>query len=154
MTWMAASPTGAHDHAGAAAGVTTMPGMASADELKKLRSATGKDLDVDFLQLMLRHHQGGATMLSDAAQNASQEPVRNLAAQMLSAQTAEAQYLTQLLTRAAAHPSRCRPGRRGGLVGASDHLANVGALSLSDLDRSVPCSLADPHPSVGPADAR
>ncbi len=98
MTWMAASPTGAHDHTVTAAGVTTMPGMASADELKKLRSLSGKDLDVYFLQLMLRHHQGGATMLSDAAQNASQEPVRNLAAQMLSAQTAEAQYLTQLLT--------------------------------------------------------
>jgi uncharacterized protein (DUF305 family) len=98
MTWMAASPTGAHDHTVTAGGVTTMPGMASADELKKLRSLSGKNLDVDFLQLMLRHHQGGATMLSDAAQNASQEPVRNLAAQMLSAQTAEAEYLAQLLT--------------------------------------------------------
>ena len=51
-----------------------------------------------FLQLMLRHHQGGAEMLSYAAANASQEPVRNLAAQMLSAQTSEAGYLTQLLT--------------------------------------------------------
>jgi uncharacterized protein (DUF305 family) len=97
MTWMAASPTSAHDHTVSATGVTTMPGMASADELKKLRASTGKSLDVLFLQLMLRHHEGGATMLSDAAQNASEEPVRNLAAQMLSAQTAEAQYLKQLL---------------------------------------------------------
>ena len=39
-----------------------------------------------------------AEMLSYAATNASQEPVRNLAAQMLSAQTSEAGYLTQLLT--------------------------------------------------------
>jgi uncharacterized protein (DUF305 family) len=101
MTWMAGSPTGAHDHAvaaGTSTGVATMPGMASADELKKLRASTGKDLDVLFLQLMLRHHQGGAEMLSYAAANASQEPVRNLAAQMLSAQTSEAGYLTQLLT--------------------------------------------------------
>ena len=76
-----------------------MPGMASADDLKKLRaSSTGKALDVLFLQLMLRHHEGGAGMLSYASQDASQEPVRNLAAQMLSAQTAEAQYLKQLLT--------------------------------------------------------
>ena len=51
-----------------------------------------------FLQLMLRHHEGGAEMLSYAATNASQEPVRNLAAQMLCAQTSEAGYLTQLLT--------------------------------------------------------
>ena len=31
MTWMTASPTGAHDHTVTAGGVTTMPGMASAD---------------------------------------------------------------------------------------------------------------------------
>ncbi len=101
MTWMAGSPTGAHDHtvtAATSAGVATMPGMASADDLKRLRASTGKELDVLFLQLMLRHHEGGAAMLSYAAQNASQEPVRNLAAQMLSAQTAEASYITQLLT--------------------------------------------------------
>jgi uncharacterized protein (DUF305 family) len=104
MTWMAGSPSGAHDHTVTAAGVPTMPGMASADELKMLRASSGKDLDVVFLQLMLRHHQGGAEMLSYAAQNASQEPVRNLAAQMLSAQTAEAQYLTQLLTARGAAP--------------------------------------------------
>ena len=107
MTWMAGSPTGAHDHAvtaGTSAGVATMPGMASAEELKKLRASTGKDLDVLFLQLMLRHHQGGAEMLSYASTNASQEPVRNLAAQMLSSQTAEASYLTQLLTASGGTP--------------------------------------------------
>ncbi|MBV9922492.1 MAG: DUF305 domain-containing protein [Pseudonocardia sp.] len=98
MTWMAGSPTGAHDHAVTASGVSTMPGMASADDLKKLRASTGRQMDVFFLQLMLRHHEGGASMLSYAAQNASQEPVRNLAAQMLSAQIAEANYITQLLT--------------------------------------------------------
>lgn len=98
MTWMAGSPTGAHDHAISSSGVATMPGMASADDLKRLRASTGKAMDVLFLQLMLRHHHGGASMLSYAAQNASQEPVRNLAAQMLSAQTAEADYITQLLT--------------------------------------------------------
>jgi uncharacterized protein (DUF305 family) len=104
MTWMAGSPTGAHDHAVSASGVTTMPGMASADDLKKLRASTGKELDLFFLQLMLRHHEGGASMLGYAAQNASQEPVRNLAAQMLSAQTAEANYITQLLTARGATP--------------------------------------------------
>jgi uncharacterized protein (DUF305 family) len=98
MTWMAGTPGSAHDHTVTAAGVVTMPGMASADDLKKLRSSTSKALDVLFLQLMLRHHEGGAGMLSYAAQDASQESVRNLAAQMLSAQTAEAQYLKQLLT--------------------------------------------------------
>lgn len=97
MTWMAAEPGSAHEHTVTSAGAVVMPGMAGADDLKRLRSVTGHPLDVLFLQLMLRHHEGGATMLADAAQNASQEPVRNLAAQMLGAQTAEAEYLKQLL---------------------------------------------------------
>ena len=37
MTWMAGSPTGAHEHTVTASGVATMPGMASADDLKRLR---------------------------------------------------------------------------------------------------------------------
>jgi uncharacterized protein (DUF305 family) len=103
MTWMAAgathgmtmSPTG---------GVATMPGMASAADLKNLRAATGKPLDVLFLQLMLRHHEGGASMLGYAAQNASQPQVRNLAAQVLSSQTAEGDYMKQLLAQRGAAP--------------------------------------------------
>lgn len=103
MTWMssgamhgvAMSPTG---------GVATMPGMASAADLKNLRAATGKQLDVLFLQLMLRHHEGGASMLGYAAQNATQPQVRNLAAQMLSSQTAEADYMKQLLVQRGATP--------------------------------------------------
>ncbi len=103
MTWMTAeamhgmtmSPSG---------GVAEMPGMASAQDLKNLRATTGTPLDVLFLQLMLRHHEGGASMLSYAAQNAAQPQVRNLAAQMLSSQTAEADYMKQLLAQRGAAP--------------------------------------------------
>jgi uncharacterized protein (DUF305 family) len=101
MTWMASDAMHGMATGG---GVTTMPGMASAADLKNLRAATGKQLDVLFLQLMLRHHEGGATMLSYAAQNASQPQVRNLAAQMLSSQTAEADYMKQLLAQRGAAP--------------------------------------------------
>jgi uncharacterized protein (DUF305 family) len=72
--------------------------MASTEELATLRSATGTQLDVLFLQLMLRHHEGGATMLSYGAEHAELPQVRNLAAQMLSSQTTESDYLRQLLT--------------------------------------------------------
>lgn len=92
MTWMTAGM------AGMGGGVTTMPGMASDEDLKNLRATTGPTLDVLFLQLMLRHHQGGSSMLADAATNASRPEVRNLAAQMLSSQQTEAEYMTQLLT--------------------------------------------------------
>jgi len=97
MTWMTTTPSAGHQHTVSSAGAATMPGMASAEDLKNLRAATGPPLDVLFLQLMLRHHEGGAGMLSDAAQNASQPEVRNLATQMLSSQAAEADYMKQLL---------------------------------------------------------
>ena len=100
MAWMAGPA--AHDHSGSmdapSGGVATMPGMASAEELRALRSTTGPQLDVLFLQLMLRHHEGGASMLKYAAENATQPAVRNLASNMLGSQTNEANYLRQLLT--------------------------------------------------------
>jgi uncharacterized protein (DUF305 family) len=89
------------DHAQMAApsdGVDTMPGMATSDQLRALRAASGPQLDVLFLQLMLRHHQGGVVMLQYGADHASVPEVRNLAAQMLSSQTSESEYIEQLLT--------------------------------------------------------
>ncbi len=104
MTWMASEQTHDGMTMGTKGGVTTMPGMASATDLKNLRATTGQPLDVLFLQLMLRHHEGGASMLSYAAQHTSEPQVRNLAAQMLSSQTAEADYMKQLLTQRGAAP--------------------------------------------------
>lgn len=95
MTWMTGDMAGTSTGAGGAA---VMPGMASDTDLKNLRAASGPKLDVLFLQLMLRHHRGGSSMLSDAAQNASRLEVRNLATQILSSQQTEAEYMTQLLT--------------------------------------------------------
>jgi uncharacterized protein (DUF305 family) len=98
MRWMAAVEHDAHGApSGADAGLTTMPGMASSAELTALRAATGPQLDVQFLQLMLRHHEGGAGMLSYGAEHAALPQVRNLARQMLSSQTTESDYLRQLL---------------------------------------------------------
>ncbi|MGH3615608.1 MAG: DUF305 domain-containing protein [Pseudonocardia sp.] len=97
MAWM--SGITGHGHAGGVTGeaVATMLGMASTEELGSLRAAAGAELDVRFLQLMLRHHEGGATMLAYAAQHATVPQVRNLAAQMASSQAAESEYLRQLL---------------------------------------------------------
>ncbi|WP_300007947.1 DUF305 domain-containing protein [Pseudonocardia sp.] len=100
MGWMADAP-GAHDHTGppdpATGAVARMPGMASSAELQAMRAATGPELDVVFLQLMLRHHQGGADMLVYASEHAAVPQVRTLAAQMLRAQASETAYLQQLL---------------------------------------------------------
>ena len=100
MRWMTdpAAMHGDHDAPMTpGAGVATMPGMASTADLNNLRAATGSQLDVLFLQLMLRHHEGGASMLNYAAERAELPQVRNLARQMLSSQTTESDYLRQLL---------------------------------------------------------
>lgn len=104
MAWMAM--TGEHQHGASASGTATalMPGMASQDELAKLRSLSGTDFDVYFLQLMLRHHQGGAPMAEFAAQHASQSAVRTLADNMLRAQTAEADLIKSMLAERHAQP--------------------------------------------------
>ena len=102
MKWMT-EPS--HDHAPVPpSGADRMPGMASDDELAALRAATGRQMDVLFLQLMLRHHEGGAGMLAYAAERAAVPQVRNLASQMLRSQTSEAGYLRQLLTERGGQP--------------------------------------------------
>ena len=96
MAWMSAAD--AHSHSvTSGGGVDSMPGMATSDQLRSLRAASGEQMDVLFLQLMLRHHEGGVLMLQYAAEHASVPEVRNLAAQMLSSQTSESEYLKQLL---------------------------------------------------------
>jgi Uncharacterized protein conserved in bacteria len=105
MTWMADAP--GHDHrepGSSEPGVTQMPGMATAEELRRLRESTGPEMDVLWLQLMLRHHEGGAPMLAYAADHAQTPQVRNLAAQMLAAQTAESEYLRELLAQRGGTP--------------------------------------------------
>ena len=57
MAWMADD---AHSHSmTSTGGVDSMPGMATSDQLRSLRAASGDQMDVLFLQLMLRHHEGG-----------------------------------------------------------------------------------------------
>lgn len=117
MTWMVggdgsghsgmagmAGMSGADASAVPAGGLAQMPGMATQDELAGLRGATGPALDVLFLQLMLRHHEGGASMLTYAAQNASQPVVANFARQVSSTQLNESEYMTSLLAARGAQP--------------------------------------------------
>lgn len=81
-----------------------MPGMASPAEMDKLETMTRKALDVYFLQLMLRHHQGGLPMAQYAAQHATEPYVRNLAEKMLQAQSNEIIQMEQMLRQRGASP--------------------------------------------------
>lgn len=113
MGWMRDAPGhGAHNPDPSTGTVATMPGMATSEELRQLRAARGRDLDVLFLQLMLRHHQGGVPMLEYAAERASVPDVRNLAQQMLVTQTNESEYMKRLLAERGAQPLPPPPGVR------------------------------------------
>ncbi|WP_433503960.1 DUF305 domain-containing protein [Pseudonocardia halophobica] len=107
MTWMADPADAGHGHSmsdASSAGAARMPGMATDEDLRNLRAASGTQLDTLFLQLMLRHHLGGADMLQYAAERAALPEVRNLAAQAFSAQTSEADLMRQLLAARGAQP--------------------------------------------------
>lgn len=96
MSWMAG-----HAHL-AADGL--MPGMATPAQMKKLLSSHGKALDLLFLQLMIRHHQGGIVMADYAAQHASEGYVRTLAQSMATAQTNEVVTMEALLRKLGGSP--------------------------------------------------
>ncbi len=86
-----------------------MPGMASPAQMSRLQTLTGTALDVDFLQLMLRHHQGGLPMARYAATHASSPYVRDLAAKMVTTQSNEVVAMEQLLRQRGATPLPAPP---------------------------------------------
>jgi len=81
-----------------------MPGMATDSELSKMRGLTGKALDVDFLQLMLRHHQGGTAMAQYAQDHSSSSVVQALTKSILISQGAEMTLMQQMLQARGAQP--------------------------------------------------
>lgn len=100
MSWMSGS---GHDMSSIAVD-GLMPGMATQTEVSKLQTLTGKPLDVYFLQLMLRHHQGGVPMAEYGAAHASLSYVRNAAQKIARAQSAEVVLMEQLLRERGASP--------------------------------------------------
>ncbi|AZG44770.1 DUF305 domain-containing protein [Gordonia insulae] len=98
-------PSGAMP-ADTAAEAPPMPGMATTAEMNRLRSLRGTEADVYFLQLMLRHHEGGVPMMEYAADpaNVSEDYVRNLATAMKATQDKEITVIEQMLAERNAAP--------------------------------------------------
>jgi uncharacterized protein (DUF305 family) len=107
MKWM--SENGTHQHSDGNGGKTTgevqrMPGMATAEEINKLRKLSGAALDTYFLQLMLRHHEGGLEMAQYAAEHAAKGYVRNLATKIVESQQNESAMMKTYLAQRGAKP--------------------------------------------------
>jgi uncharacterized protein (DUF305 family) len=81
-----------------------MPGMATREEVEKLASATGKQVDILFCQYMLRHHLGGIHMVDELLKLNPRPEVRDLATAMKQGQTSEVQLLEGLLKQLGAQP--------------------------------------------------
>jgi uncharacterized protein (DUF305 family) len=81
-----------------------MPGMATDAEITKLEGLKGTASDIYFLQLMIRHHEGGAAMMTYAANHAASAVVQNFASKMLEAQESEIGVMTGMLTQRGAKP--------------------------------------------------
>ncbi|GAA3511035.1 DUF305 domain-containing protein [Georgenia daeguensis] len=97
MAWMQDHASMKAQGAEATESTGSMPGMASQDELNQLAASTGRDAERLYLELMIPHHQGGVEMAGYAANEAQQEAVRDLAASIVKAQTAELAVLNDLL---------------------------------------------------------
>jgi uncharacterized protein (DUF305 family) len=94
MAWMTEGADHGHD-------MTTgglMPGMATEEELANLRDLRGTAFDVEFLRLMIRHHQGGLEMAQYAAEHSGVPAVSDLAQAIARAQTAETRTMAAMLT--------------------------------------------------------
>lgn len=99
MAWM-----GSDMHGMGSGGTGLMPGMATEEELANLRSLHGTAFDVEFLRLMIRHHQGGLGMAQYATAHAETDVVRSLAKSIADSQTAETELMKGMLAQRGGTP--------------------------------------------------
>lgn len=87
--------------AGAARAINMeMAGMADSmkpmdDGMKKMETATGKEFDTLFLEMMIPHHQGAVTMAKEALQKSQRAEIKTLADAIIKAQEAEIKQMNE-----------------------------------------------------------
>ena len=100
MAWMPG-----HAHAAAAGGgEPLMHGMATDEEMRRLRDARGAEAEVLFLQLMIRHHEGGVVMARALEGLSRRDEVLGMARSIDSTQRAEIAEMTEMLGKRSARP--------------------------------------------------
>ncbi|MGW2154455.1 DUF305 domain-containing protein [Nonomuraea sp. NPDC001699] len=102
MAWMAGHGHGATPAPGATSGA--MPGMASPQELAKLKELQGVQAEVLFLQLMIRHHEGGVEMAEGLLKLSKRDEVVSMAQKIVQGQSGEIKLMTDLLRQRGAQP--------------------------------------------------
>ncbi|WP_062985803.1 DUF305 domain-containing protein [Nocardia anaemiae] len=98
MAWMHADSAASQHHPSAnPSDGDAMPGMATTVELDALAAARGRDAEILFLQMMLRHHQGGLVMARAADELLPSGAVKETARSMFQSQSQEAGVISVLL---------------------------------------------------------
>jgi uncharacterized protein (DUF305 family) len=100
MAWMRGHAQMAHG----ATGTTLMHGMATDEELRRLREAQGIEAEILFLQLMIRHHEGGVIMARAVVDLSRRADVVQMARSIDSGQRVEIAAMTQMLAARGARP--------------------------------------------------
>jgi uncharacterized protein (DUF305 family) len=101
MAWMVSGGHGSSDHG--MAGMDgmddqgAMPGMATPGQLADLEALSGRAAEVLFLQLMIKHHEGGVTMARAGVSQVEPSYEKQLARSILDSQTSEITAMQDLL---------------------------------------------------------
>jgi uncharacterized protein (DUF305 family) len=85
-----------HGHAGHGA-AEQMPGMATPEQMAKLKAASGKDFERLFLELMIAHHRGALAMASEALKSGADVIARRTAMDVSMSQSAEIRRMQDML---------------------------------------------------------
>jgi uncharacterized protein (DUF305 family) len=100
MAWM---PDHAH-MAPATDGAVLMHGMASDAELRSLDEANGVDAEIRFLQLMIRHHEGGIIMARALMARSDRRELAQMVKSIEEGQQAEIAQMRNMLAARGAQP--------------------------------------------------
>jgi uncharacterized protein (DUF305 family) len=77
-------------------GLGEMMGMAPQASVNALTTLPSAEAEISFLQLMIRHHEGGV-MMAQTVLDTSQPVVKRLAESVIAGQTGEIKYMEELL---------------------------------------------------------
>ncbi|SFO38816.1 Uncharacterized conserved protein, DUF305 family [Actinomadura madurae] len=88
--WGASPEMGGMNHGG-------MHGMMTEKDMKDLKAAKGKPFDTAFLDMMIEHHQGAVAMARTEQSSGRSPEAKQMAADIISSQTAEIEKMKTLL---------------------------------------------------------
>jgi uncharacterized protein (DUF305 family) len=74
-----------------------MPGMATDEQVAELSTLPEPQAEVLFLQLMIRHHQGGVAMAQDVLKRTDNKIIKNYATTVIAVQNNEINTMNQML---------------------------------------------------------